>query len=83
MCGNRDSTLHTLSGCKVALEQGRYTWCHDNIIKFIADSVDTDKYSVYADIEAYRNTTGGTLDPALAVTLEKPDLVIHETHKTL
>ena len=81
LCGNRDSTLHTLSGCKVALEQGRYTWRHDNIIKYIADSVDTVKYSVYADIEGYRNTTGGTLDPALAVTLEKPDLVIHDTHK--
>ena len=44
------------------LEQGRSTWRHDNIIKYIADSVDTVKYSVYANIEGYINTTGGTLD---------------------
>ena len=81
LCGNRDSTLDTLSGCKVALEQGRYTLRHDNIIKYISDSVDTVKYSVFADIEAFRNTTGGTQDPALAVSLEKPDRVIHDKHK--
>ena len=40
-CGNRDSTLHTLSGCKGALEPGKYTWRHANIIKYIDDSVDT------------------------------------------
>ena len=39
------------------------------------------KYTVSADIEGYRNATGGTLDPALAVTLEKPDLVITDTKK--
>ena len=65
LCGN--STLHTLSGCKVGVEQGRYTWRHDNIIKYIADGVDTVKYSVFSDIEGYRNTTGGTLDPVISV----------------
>ena len=63
LCGNRDSTLPTLSGCKVVLELG--TWRHDNIIKYIADSVDTVMYSVISDIEGYRKISGGTLDPAL------------------
>ena len=70
-----------MSGCKIELNQGRYTWRHDNIVKNIADSIDTTKYSVSADIEGYRNATGGTLDPALAVTLEKPDLFITDTKK--
>ena len=35
LCGNRDSTLHTLSACKHSLEGGRYTWRHDNIINYI------------------------------------------------
>ena len=39
------------------------------------------KYTVSANIEGYRNATGGTLDPAHAVTLEKPDLVITDTKK--
>ena len=32
LCGNRDSTLHTLYGCKILLNQGRCTWRYDNII---------------------------------------------------
>ena len=37
---------------------------------------------MYADIAGYRNSTGRTLDPALALTLEKPDLVILDTQKS-
>ena len=49
-CGNRNSTLHTLSGCKVALEQGRYTQRHDNIIKYIANSVNIYKETGFLPI---------------------------------
>ena len=80
LCGNRDSTLHTLSGCRVALDQGRYTWRHDNIVKYITDSIDSTKYTVNADIEGH-TVAGGTLDPSLAVTLEKPDIVIRDFKK--
>jgi hypothetical protein len=32
-CGQRHPTaLHVLTGCKVALEQGRYTWRHDSLL---------------------------------------------------
>ena len=78
LCGNRDSTLHTLSGCKVALNQDRYTWRHDNIVKYIVDSIDTSKFTVNADIEGHRASTGGSLEPELAITLEKPDIVIRD-----
>ena len=81
LCGNRDSTLHTLSGCKVALDQGRYTWRHDNIVKYIADCIDTSKFTVNADIKGYQASTGGSLEPELAVTLEKPDIVIRDMKK--
>jgi len=81
LCGNRDSTLHTLTGCKVALDQKRYTWRHDNIVKYIADSIDSSKYTVNADVEGYFAATGGTIDPVLAVTLEKPDIVIRDMKK--
>ena len=37
---------------------------------------------MYAYIERYCNSTGGTLDPALAVTPEKPDLVILDTQRS-
>ena len=81
LCGNRDSTLHTLTGCKVALDQKRYTWRHDNIVKNIADSIDSSKYTVNADVEGYFSATGGTIDPVLAVNLEKPDKLIRDMKK--
>ena len=37
---------------------------------------------MYADIGGYSNSTGGTLDLALAVTLEKQELVILDTQKS-
>ena len=57
----RDSTLHTLNGCKTTLEQGRMTWRHNNIVKYIVDSIDTNKYKVYSDIEGKTTPNGGTL----------------------
>ena len=81
MCGNRDSTLNTLTGCKVALDQKRYTWQHDNFVQYIADSIDSSKYTVNADVEGYFAAARGTIDSLLAVTLEKPDIVIRDMNK--
>ena len=38
LCKNKDSSLHCLNGCKIALRQGRFTWRHDNIITYIVNS---------------------------------------------
>ena len=75
-CKNRDSTLHCLNGCSVMLHQGRYTWRHDNILKYIHDSIDQRKCKVYCDIEGSQSENGGTIPSNLAVTSLKPDLVI-------
>ena len=83
MCGNRDSTLHTLTGCKLTLDQKIYTWLHDNIVKYIADSIDSSKYTVNANVEGYFAATGGTINIVFAVNLEKPDIVIRDMKKTL
>ena len=61
LCNNRDSTLHCLSGCKFMLEQGRYTWRHDSILKYITDNIDTQRYKVYSDIKGCQTENGGTL----------------------
>ena len=37
-CLVHESLLHVVSGCKVYLQQGRYTWRHDSILLFIAKS---------------------------------------------
>ena len=36
LCGSNNPTLkHILNGCYTALQQGRYTWRHDKILKCI------------------------------------------------
>ena len=58
--------------CKVALHQKRYTWRHNNLIKYITGLIDIGRFLMYADIQ------GEVLSPHphLLVTAEKPDLVI-------
>ena len=66
LCGNRDSTKHTLSACQVALDQGRYMWRHDNVIKYIVDS--KTKFTVHSDLSGYTTPNGGTIPTILTVT---------------
>ena len=40
LCGGCGSLAHILSGCSVALAQGRYTWRHDQVLKEIAACVE-------------------------------------------
>ena len=35
LCGNKQTLQHVLNGCKVMLEQGRYTWRHNNILNLL------------------------------------------------
>ena len=37
LCGSVNATLkHILNGCPMALNQGRFTWRHDNILQYLA-----------------------------------------------
>ena len=40
LCGARGTLQHILTGCKVALCQGRYKWRHDQVLREIAQCVD-------------------------------------------
>ena len=39
LCGGEGTLTHILSGCKVALGQGRYKWRHDKVLKELANAV--------------------------------------------
>ncbi len=72
-----------MNGCKIGLDQGRWTWRHNNIVKYIADSIDKSKYTVHSDIDEYLGANGGTIPVSMTVTNLKPDIVIvSETEKT-
>ena len=73
--------MHTLSGCRVALDQNRYTWRHGNIVKYVADCTDISKVTVYAEIPGYMTGNGGTIPAEFTITLDKPDIVIVDRNK--
>ena len=68
--------MHKLNSCKVALDQGRYTYRHDNIVNFIVSKIDKKLFKVYSDINGYQTTNGGTIPENMTVTVLKPDIVI-------
>ena len=39
LCGKEGTLAHILSGCGVALSQGRYKWRHDKVLKELASTV--------------------------------------------
>ena len=82
LCGNKDSTKHMLSFCKVALEQGRLLWRHSNIVKNIVQNI-VHKYVVHSDVEGYTTPNGGTIPAALTVTGLKPDITVMDVEKKL
>ena len=40
LCGEKGTLHHILSGCRVALSQGRYKWRHDKVLREIAQCID-------------------------------------------
>jgi len=43
LCGGPGSLAHILSGCKIALQQGRYRWRHDRVLQTLADVLETER----------------------------------------
>ena len=75
--GSRRETLqHVLNSCKVSLNLGKFTWRHDNIVRYICQSIDLSKCTLYADITPFSLAGGGTMPPHIMVTSYRPDIVI-------
>ena len=65
------SLLHVVSGCKVHLDEGRYTWRHDSILATLLSSIDGLRdVRIYADIQGYPCPT------VVTGTLKRPDVII-------
>ena len=59
-----------------SLEQGRYTWRHNNIIHFNLSCLDTEKFSVFIDLPGHTTPNGGSVTIEICVTPLKPDITI-------
>ena len=83
-CRNRQNTFHVLNCCQTYLDQGRYTWRHDNILHYIVNALDTQSHTVYSDIPGFTTSSRGTIPANLCVTAKNPDIVIiNEQKKTV
>ena len=76
LCKGRQTTAHCLNICKVAMDTGRWTWRHNNIVNYVVNSLDITKYTVFSDIEGHEAPGGGTVPPEIIVTNLKPDITI-------
>ncbi len=45
LSGDRETIAHVLSGCKLMLDQGRYTWCHNSTLITITEFVNQVNFS--------------------------------------
>ena len=76
LCGNKQTLQHILNGCKTMLDQGRFTWRHDNILhllyKVMSDAFG-DSYTVFADLEGVGHST---IPQNVIPTSQRPDIVV-------
>ena len=79
LCGNTQTLLHVLAGCKTMLDQGRYTWRHNCVLNHIEMYIRglTNNANIISDLPG-RSLSGLTIPPEVPiVTSARPDLVIH------
>ena len=74
----QQSLPHILNGCKVALNDSRYTWRHNGVLNFLSSCINqTPDLEVNIDLPGHQTTAGaGTLPPNIVVTDQIPDLCI-------
>ena len=78
LCGNTQTMLHVLAGCKTMLEQGRYTWRYNCVLNHLETYIPglTNNANIISDLPG-RSLSGLTIPPEVIVTSSRPDLVIH------
>lgn len=81
-CGNKETLQHVLNNCNIYLEQGRFTWRHNNILNYIwtaiKDGLDTKgvDHTSKADLD---NPRGSTVPIECTATNLKPDICVFLT----
>ena len=82
VCGNKETLQHVLNICSIYLEQGRFTWRHNNILNYIWSAIKEGleakevEHSSKADLDDHK---GSTVPVEYAVTNLKPDICVFLT----
>jgi len=86
LCGcQRPTSAHILNGCPIALQQGRYTYRHDQVLLSLL--VDIGEYcddaNIFADLDNYRtgNTPLANIPPSILTTSYQPEIIIFNAER--
>ena len=73
-CDQQQTPGHVIGGCKIALLESRYNWCHDSILLNIYKTIKSQGLQAFVDIEGYPNPSVITGDKQRAdFTIVKDD----------
>ena len=84
-CGNHETLHHVLNNCTKFLNQGRYTWRHNNILSHILKTLTSNisaQFKVFCDLEGHR-LTNTTIPTSCIVTNLIPDLCIYSNENNV
>ena len=77
ICRNKADLQHILNWCPVALDQKRFTWRHNSVLKHLTKELlktKPDNLLIYSDLPGH-DFNGGTIPPDILTTTSRPDLV--------
>ena len=93
LCHSHQPTSNNiLTGCSTALDQGRYTWCHDSVLQVFVQGLQRDLlscYKLYADLPGLLSSIQLSITMSTGVIhLERFLIYIHthpwdRTHRSL
>ena len=82
-CSNHETLHHILNNCKIYLDQGRYTWRHNNVLSFISSAISSAYSSlptimptILTDLPTFALTSQTTIPIELIPTNLRPDLTL-------
>ena len=62
------------------LDQGRYTWRHNSVLRIILDTlqdvISTFSWKIYCNLKEASKIAGTTIPPDILPTQQRPDLVL-------
>ena len=77
-----ESLLHVVSGCKLYLDEGRYTWRHNSALHFVASTLKSVRNSsLYVDLPGFLSPciiTGDQLRADMLLSIGKTTLYVTE-----
>ena len=81
-CLQSETLQHVISSCRCYLEEGRYTWRHNSVLLYLANTLSSlNQCTVYADLPSFISPcliTGDSLRPDLLLLTEDSTLYIIE-----